>query len=512
MAELKKISENTNSSAESSNFKQMPHNIDAEQIIIGSLLINNESINKVGDFLLAEHFYQPIHQKLYATIHGLYDKGIIADPVTVKSSIQNDEAFTQVGGDEYLGHLLSLASGAMNLKDYGLYVYNLFISRSLIEISQDTIDDAFSSTGEERASKQIEAPEAKLFKLASEGQVESTFMPLKGSVTEAIRIAEIASRNDGLISGIPSKFIDMDNLLGGFNRPDLLILAARPSMGKTALALNFTLNAAEELQKLYKKQLEDFQNSEDRNNKDLQPKLGSVGFISLEMSAEQLSTRMLSMKTGINASSIRRGKLSRHERNDEFAKLIKASNDLADVPIYIDDTPALSISAVRTRARRLKRKYDLQFLVVDYLQLLRGSSKQAETNRVLEISEITMGLKAIAKELSIPVLALSQLSRAVEQRPDHRPQLSDLRESGSIEQDADIVMFIYREAYYKEREKPSDDNIEQMQQWQETMDRIDNISEVIIAKNRNGPISNVKLFFDKNTTRFTDFTESEVGG
>lgn len=508
MAELKQVTKDFDTSAKETDVQQMPHSIEAEQNVLGAILFNNEGINKVADFLVAEHFYLPIHQKIYQQIQNLYDKGIIADMVTLSNSLKNDEAFEEIGGDKYLKEMLSLSAGALNIKDYGLFIYNTYISRKLIEISNDTLDMAFNSQGHEAASAQIEFPESKLFKLASEGQVETSFSALKSSLTNAIKIAETASRNRGAISGVPTKFVDMDNLLGGFNKSDLIILAARPSMGKTALALNFALNGAEHLTEKYKEELEEFQNSENKNDKELEPQPGSVGFISLEMSAEQLATRMLSMKTGVNASNIRRGKLSRSDKNDEFAKLVKASNELSGIPIYIDDTPALSITAVRTRARRLKRKYNLQLLVVDYLQLLRGTTKQSTDNRVQEISEITMGLKAIAKELDIPVIALSQLSRKVEERTDHRPQLADLRESGSIEQDADIVMFIYREAYYKEREKPSDNNIEEMQKWQELMSHIDNVSEVMVAKNRNGPISNVKLFFDKNTTKFRDYIDS----
>ncbi len=507
MAELKQVTkEFTTRNEGDQTLRQMPHNIDAERIILGSVLINNEALNKVADFLIGEHFYLPIHQKLYGLVQGYYDKGIIADLVTLKNTLKSDEAFAEVGSEEYLKELLSVGAGAINLRDYGMFVYNTFISRQLINISQDALEDAFNVDGHEPAAKQIENTESKLFKLASEGNVESSFNPLKSAAVNAVKIAELATRNSGSISGIATKFIDMDNLLGGFNSPDLMILAARPSMGKTALALNFALNAAESLMEKHKAELKAFQKSDNKSDLDLEPKLGSVGFISLEMSAEQLATRMLSMKTGVNASNIRRGKLQVNDRIDEFSLLVRASNELAQVPIFIDDTPALTISAVRTRARRLKRKHNLQFLVVDYLQLLRGSSKQAETNRVLEISEITMGLKAIAKELEIPVMALSQLSRMVEQRADHRPQLSDLRESGSIEQDADIVMFIYREAYYKEREKPSDNDLEAMQKWQEVMARIDNVSEIILAKNRNGPISNVQLYFDKNTTKFKDYT------
>ncbi len=489
--------------------KKPPYNIEAEQFIVGAILNNNESINKVADFLLADHFYEPLHQKIYQAITGLYEKGIIANPVTLKNHFSNDPAMEEAGGANYLLRLTGLAGGIINVRDYAWIVYNLHISRSLINIGEELLEDAYNSTGEKNASSQIEKPEGMLFNLASTGYSDTNFTPIRNSLQTAIRVADLASKRDGAISGIQSSFKDIDALLGGFNKSDLIILAARPSMGKTALAINFAFNAAKYLKTEYEKQLEEYKLNPQSAE---EPKLGSVGVISLEMSAEQLATRMLSMKTDINAANIRRGKLNKSPHNDEFRKLLDASSELQGLPMFIDDTPALSISAIRTRARRLKRRHELSMLVIDYLQLIRGVEKKSEASRVQEISEITMGLKAIAKELDIPVIALSQLSRQVEQRPDKRPQLSDLRESGSIEQDADIVMFIYREAYYKEREKPSDDDMEAMQRWQETMSKIDNVSDILISKNRNGPIGNVRLFFDKNTTRFGNFEGVYVDG
>ena len=502
--EIDPATESKNLSEDS--YKKLPYNIDAEQYILGSILLNNEFINRVADFLLPEHFFETIHQRIFEVILNLYDKGISASPISLQNHFQDDEALKELGGSEYLAKLCSLAGSIVNVKDYGRIVYNLYISRKLIEFSQETINDAYKATGSERASEQIETPEGKLFALASEGNIESSFASISTSVKTAIEYADAASKLKGSISGVATNFSDMDNLLGGFNKSDLIILAARPSMGKTALALNFAYNGAEFLKNRYEADLKKYAELEIEERGE-EPKKGSVGFISLEMSAEQLATRMLSMDTGINASNIRRGKLSKTSQKDEFKKLLNASNKLNELPIFIDDTPALSISAVRTRARRLKRKYNLELLIVDYLQLLRGVGRKSQDSRVQEISEITMGLKAIAKELNIPVIALSQLSRQVEQRADHRPQLSDLRESGSIEQDADIVMFIYREAYYKEREKPSETETEQILKWQEEMDKVDSLSEIIIAKNRNGPIDNVQLYFDKSTTRFANYAE-----
>lgn len=485
---------------------QVPYNIDAEQYVLGGLLLNNQMLDRVGDFLLAEHFYEPVHQRIFDAIVKTIDKGIIANPVTLKNHFAKDSALEELGGNNYLMQLTSYASGVFGIKDYAVIVYNLYVSRKLIEISEETIEDCLKVNGSEGAASQIELPESKLFALSSEGTVSKGFDSINISVRESIAAAELASKDSSAISGIKTQFSDIDSLLGGLNKSDLIILAARPSMGKTALSLNYTVNAAEYLLEKYKKELQAYNELGADKNPNDEPKLGCVGFMSLEMSSEQLATRMLSMETGISANHIRRGKLSKSPDNNEFAKLVRAGQKINSLPIFIDDTPALTISAVRTRARRLKRKHNLELLIVDYLQLLRGVGRKSTDSRVQEISEISMGLKAIAKELNIPVLALSQLSRAVETRSDKRPQLSDLRESGSIEQDADIVKFIFREAYYKEREKPSESDTEKMAKWMEEMSKIDSLTEIIVAKNRHGPISNVTLFFDKNTTKFKDYT------
>ncbi len=473
-----------------------PHNIEAEQALLGSILMNNEVLNRVSDFLRAEHFFEPLHQRMYEAIERFIERGLVATAVTLKNQFEQDEAMQEMGGVAYLSRISSLASGVMDARSHASVVYSLAIARQLVDIGEEMVFSAKKSTGELRASEQIEQAEHKLFTLASEGNSDTNFAPLKFALIESIDTAEKASKRKGAISGIPMGFSDMDKLFGGMHNSDLMILAARPSMGKTALALNIALQAAEHLKHTHDEEL--------KKNPTSDHVMGSVGFISLEMSSEQLATRLLSIKTGINAGDIRRGRLDASPNNDEFAKLIQANQLLHDLPIYIDDTPALSTAALRTRARRLKRKHNLSFLVIDYLQLLRGVSEQSKTNRVQEISEISMGLKAIAKELNIPVMALSQLSRAVEQRPDKRPQLADLRESGSIEQDADQVMFIYREAYYIERKKPPE-GTETFHQWMEEMERVNNLAEIMMAKNRNGPVDNVTLFFDKTTTRFADY-------
>ncbi len=495
--------------AKASEYRELPHNVEAEQAVLGAVLINNEALNQVGDFLRAEHFFEPVHQRIYSTIERFQDRGLIASPVTLKNQFDQDEALTDLGGAAYLANLAGLAGGIFDVRDHASIVYSLAVSRQLIEIGGDMVTEAYKSGGEERASEQIERAEHRLFSLASQGNSDATFRMIRYALTEAIETADAASRRKGAISGIATKFLDVDDLLGGLHNSDLLILAARPSMGKTALALNLALNAAESLKEEFDAKEAAGELSED------EPRMpGAVGFVSLEMSAEQLTTRMLAMETGLNASNIRRGKL----KKDDFAKLVQGSNVLHQLPIYIDDTPAQSIAAIRTRARRLKRKHNLALLVVDYLQLLRGTSVQAQSNRVQEIAEITMGLKAIAKELNIPVLALSQLSRQVESRDSKRPQLSDLRESGSIELDADVVMFIYREAYYLERSMPhrpddpgSESYAADMAIWEEWMmkhgeryESVKNRTEIIVAKHRNGPVGNLQLVFDSNTTKFTN--------
>lgn len=461
----------------------LPSNIEAEKAILGAFLNNNEYINKVADFLLPEHFFVPLHRIIYQGILRFIERGMIANPITMKSLIEKDETFVKSGINciEYLSKLSINSATIVNLAPYAKEIHDSALRRDLISLSEESITDAHTPNAERTAFHMIESAEQKLFNLASLGISDAKIQPLRVSLTESINKIAIARKRGGKFSGITTGYFDLDQILGGMQDSDLLILAARPSMGKTSLAINIALNAAVS-----------FKNDTEEKI----PK--SVGVFSLEMSSEQLANRLLSMKTGINSSSIRTGAISK----DEFAILSKESANLNDIPIYIDDTPALSISAVRTRARRMKRQFNLGLLVVDYLQLLRGVSKN-DGNRVQEIGEISQGLKAIAKELNIPVIALSQLSRAVELREDKRPQLSDLRDSGNIEQDADIVMFIYREEYYLLRKKPTDGS-DEIVKWQQDMERAADIADIIIAKQRNGPTGNVSLRFDSRTTKFTN--------
>ncbi len=488
--------------AEAPAYREVPYNIEAEQAVLGAVLTNNDAFNRVGDFLRPAHFYEPVHCRIFEAIIAFMERGLIANPVTLRSRFEKDEALADIGGASYLAKIAGLASGIINVKDYARVVHDLHVSRSLIGIGQDILDDAYAEDGHHSSSEQIERAEHKLFTLAGEGGVERNFSPLREALKESLERANLAFNRQGAVNGVPTGLKDLDELLGGLQKSDLVILAARPSMGKTALAISMAINAVETLVR---------EAEEQRQETDEPRQPGAVGVFSLEMSAEQLAARLLAIKTGINANSIRRGRLHK----DEFARLVEANKALYTLPMFIDDTPALTISAIRTRARRMKRKHNLALLVVDYLQLIRGVSEVAQSNRVQEISEITMGLKAIAKELDIPVLALSQLSRAVEGREDKRPQLSDLRESGSIEQDADIVMFIYREEYYLERSKPRDprdssdegaQDTKSMMMWLEKngekYNAVKGKAEIMVSKHRNGPIGNVELFFDKTTTRF----------
>jgi len=471
-------------------YRQPPCNIEAEQALLGALLVNNEALQHIGDQLRAEHFFEPLHVRIFEAIQKFHDKGLIANPITLKHYFDQDAALADIGGGTYLAKLASSAITVINISDYSQTIYDLALKRQLIAIGEDVVNAAYTHQMDETAIKQIENAEQKLFVLSTEGMGDTGFRSIKHSITNAIRHAQFAFQHDGVV-GLTTGFIDMDRLLGGLHASDLLILAGRPSMGKTALVTNIA----------YKACLALAQEAKEKGKP--QKEVGSVGFFSLEMSAEQLSTRMLSSASELNSSKIFNGRIS----SEEFAHLVKVSNEMSTLPFFIDDTPALSISGLRTRARRLKRIHNLRLMVVDYLQLLRGSSASSQNNRVQEVSEITQGLKAIAKELSVPVIALSQLSRAVEQRPDKRPQLSDLRESGSIEQDADVVMFIYREEYYLSREQPNEGTPEH-EKWQIEMERALNVAEVIVAKHRNGPIDTVRLRFDGNLTQFDNLEQN----
>lgn len=463
-------------------YRQLPFNFEAEQGLLGALLIDNRTLEKVSDILKADHFHIPAHRRIYQAVQTLIERGQSATPVTLKGYFEQDEGLSAVGGAEYLADLAANVVTVVNARDYAQMLYDLHLRRELITLGEDIVNDSFTQTLDSDPHETISDAETRLFSLAKNGETRNGFISLRDSVVTAVEIAETAYQNEGHVTGVSTGLRDLDEKLGGLHKSDLLILAARPSMGKTALAVNIAFNAADR-----------FARSGGKEG-------GVVGFFSLEMSADQLATRILADQSGISGDAIRKGQITQ----DQFRSFVEASQRLSQVPLYIDDTPALSIGAVRTRARRLKRQFGLDVLVIDYLQLLQGSgSRQSEGNRVLEVSEITRGLKAIAKELEIPVIALSQLSRAVEQREDKRPQLADLRESGSIEQDADCVMFIYREEYYLSRAEPeigTDKHIE----WQERCTRAHNIAEVIVAKQRHGPIGPVRLFFDANYTRFSD--------
>ena len=464
------------------NYRVLPHNQEAEQGLLGVLLIDNRTLEKVSDILEPEHFFIPAHQRIYRAIVMLVERGQEASPTTLKNYFEKDDDLKDVGGAEYLADLASSVVSIVNAADYANLIYDLFLRRELIALGEDIVNESYDHNLESDARNTIEVTESKLFSLAESGQMQGGFVTLKDSVNVAIDMAQKAFQTDGNVTGVTTGLTDMDKLLGGLQPSDLLILAGRPSMGKTALATNLAYNAA----KAY---------AESGGEQG-----AVVGFYSLEMSSDQLATRILADCSNISGDAIRKGNV----KQEDFRAFVEASQKLSQVPLYIDDTPALSIGAVRTRARRLKRQHGLSMLVVDYLQLLRGTgSKQGMDNRVQEISEITRGLKAIAKELNIPVLALSQLSRAVEQREDKRPMLSDLRESGSIEQDADVVMFVYREEYYLSRAEP-EPGTEKHMQWQEKMETAHNIGECIIAKQRHGPIGSVRMHFDGHLTRFRD--------
>lgn len=471
-------------------FRQPPSAMEAEQALLGAILVNNDAMHHIGSLIRPEHFYAPVHQRIFAAVQGFFDKGLIASPITLKHHFDQDEGLKELGGGQYLARLAAAAGVVINVQDYSNLICDLAHKRSLISIGEDVVNIAYKSDLDLPATQQIEQAEQKLFHLASEGSAEGSFKQIKYSMIEAIERVEHAYRNNDRILGVPTKLADLDKLLGGLHKSDLIILAGRPSMGKTALATTIAHYAAEYFHQEWQK--------------DQSAKQQSVGFFSLEMSSEQLASRLLSGATNLNSGKLRKGDLTA----DEFAVLVKESNQLSQLPFHIDDTPALTIAALRARARRLKRVHNMGLLVVDYLQLVRGSTPNPQGNRVQEVSEITQGLKAIAKELDIPVLALSQLSRAVEQRDDKRPQLSDLRESGSIEQDSDVVMFVFREEYYHMRKEPRRDTPEHTA-WQAEGEKIFGLAEIIVAKHRNGPIGNVSLSFQSNTTKFSDLARGE---
>ena len=463
----------------------VPHSIEAEQQILGAILTNNDLFDRVASIVRAEHFYDPVHARIFETAAARIAKNNLASPVTLKAFLEDDAGLAELGGPAYLVRLAGAAISSFAVRDYAEMIYDLAIRRELINVGNDIAAKAARVDVDSEPREQIVEAEQKLYALAEQGQTEQGFQSFLTAVTDAVKVANAAYQREGGLAGVSTGLVDMDKKLGGLHRSDLLILAGRPSMGKTSLATNVAFNIA----RAYKKGIT-------ASGEEGAVDGGVVGFFSLEMSAEQLATRILSEVAEIPSNQIRRGDFT----ESEFRRIVDAAKELEAAPLFIDDTPALPISQLAARARRLKRTHGLDALFVDYLQLVRGTGRSE--NRVNEISEITMGLKAIAKELDIPVIALSQLSRQVENREDKRPQLSDLRESGSIEQDADVVMFVFREEYYKEREKPGDHELEKMGIWQEEMERLHGKAEVVIGKQRHGPIGTVELSFEGQFTRF----------
>ncbi len=483
-----------------------PANTEAEQALLGAILINNAAYSRVQEFLLPEHFANAVHGRIYAAIGKLTDRGQIANSVTLKNLFDQDGALAEIGGAQYLGRLAASAVTIINAETYGRTILDLHLRRELITLGQDVVNEAYRQDLDDPAPIQIERAEAKLFELATTGEAEGGFRQFRYALIDAIEMAEAAFKREGRTVGVVTGFTDLDKKLGGLNRSDLVIVAGRPSMGKTSLATNIAFHAAS--------------NYRAARTPDGRPDLSRpaedgavIGFFSLEMSAEQLATRLLAEESGVSSDRIRRGDV----RREDFDKFVAASQRLNQLPLFIDDTPALSVTALRTRARRLKRQHGLGLIVVDHIQLMRPSAgSRAVENRVQEISEITRGLKAIAKELDVPVLALSQLSRAVENREDKRPMLADLRESGTIEQDADVVMFIFREEYYLTRGEPtrrpdeSDDKFnDRYERWKNRCEATYGLAEIIVAKQRHGPIGTIKLHFEAETTKFDNFIGPE---
>ena len=462
------------------NFEELPNNIEAEQSVIGTILVSNEIFDEINTIISSKNFYDPMHQKIFGAIENLIYKGMLANPITLKNYFENEKDDLNV--PDYLVKVTKFSTSSRQAIEYSRIIYDMFVRRELIKISEGTIDSAKLKDLNISGKNIIENSEKLLFDLAEKGSFNSSLVKFDEALKFTIEMATNAYKNEEGIVGVPTGLTDIDDRLGGLHKSDLIIIAGRPSMGKTALATNIAFNAASKLQESGKK--------------------STVAFFSLEMSSEQLSTRILAEQSRIKSNDIRRGKIS----DEQFDKFIETSKNISELPLYIDETPAISIAAVSNRARRIKRLFGLEMIVVDYIQLMRGPANNAN-NRVQEISQITQGLKAIAKELSVPVLALSQLSRAVEQRDDHKPLLSDLRESGSIEQDADVVMFVYRAAYYLERKEPQAATVEHAE-WQAKMSEIAHLAQIIIAKQRHGPTGNVDLEFEAMFTKFKDIQTS----
>ena len=450
------------------NFKELPNNVEAEQSVIGSILVTNEIFDEINTIISNINFYDPMHQKIFNAIESMIYKGMLANPITLKSYFENEK--DELNIPEYLVKITKFSTSKI--------IYDMFVRRELIKISENIIDSAKENDLESNGQNIIENSEKLLYDLAEKGTFSSSLIKFDDAMKQTIEMASAAYKNEGGIVGVPTGLRDLDDKLGGLHQSDLVIIAGRPAMGKTSLATNIAFNSA--------------QNILNNGSK------STVAFFSLEMSSEQLSTRIISEQARIGSNDIRRGRIS----DEQFDQFLETSKNISELPLFIDETPALSIAAMSNRARRIKRLHGLDLIVVDYIQLMKGSLNNKD-GRVQEISQITQGLKAIAKELGVPVLALSQLSRQVEQRDDHKPQLSDLRESGSIEQDADVVMFVYREGYYLQRKEPREATVEHAE-WQAKMNEVAHLAEIIIGKQRHGPIGKVTLEFEERFTKFKD--------
>jgi replicative DNA helicase len=467
-------------------YRTAPHNIEAEQSLLGAILVNNEALYRVSDFLEPQHFFEPIHQQVFDISRSLIRTGKLASPVTLKTFLPPDIDIAGLNPSQYLARLAAEATTIINAADYGRTVYDLAVRRDLIQIGEDMVNVAFDAPVDFAPREQIEDAERRLYELAETGRYGGGFQKFESALTTALEMAAHAYQRDGKLSGLATGLTDLDNKLGGLQKSDLIIVAGRPGMGKTALATNIAYNIA----RAWRGEVQPDGHIATVNG-------GIVGFFSLEMSAEQLATRIIAEQASIPSSMIRRGNIDQRD----FEKLKDVTVELQNLPLFIDETGGLSIAQLAARARRLKRQRGLDLLVIDYIQLLQGSNRRANEGRVQEVTEITTSLKALAKELNVPIMALSQLSRQVENRDDKRPQLSDLRESGSIEQDADVVMFVFREEYYLTNKEPRPGTDEHIK-WQAEMASVHGKAEVIIGKQRHGPTGSVNLQFDAAVTRF----------
>ncbi len=454
---------------------ELPNNIEAEQSVIGSILLTNEIFDEISLIISSKNFYDPMHQKIFGAIESLIYKGMLANPITLKNHFENEK--DELNIPEYLVKITKFSTSSRQSIEYSKLIYDLFVKRELIKISDNIIDTAKLNDLEHDGQQIIENFEKSLFDLAEKGSFNSSIVKFDEAMRQTIEMASNAYKNEEGIVGVPTGLRDLDDRLGGMHKSDLIIIAGRPSMGKTALATNIAFHSAKNIQEEGRK--------------------SCIAFFSLEMSSEQLSTRILAEQSRIKSNDIRRGKIS----EEQFDKFIETSKNIAELPLFIDETPAITIAALSNRARRIKRINGLDLIVIDYIQLMKGTS--FKDGRVQEISEITQGLKALAKELSVPVLALSQLSRAVEQRDDKKPLLSDLRESGSIEQDADVVMFVFRESYYLKNKEPRPATVEHAE-WQAKMNEISHLAELLILKQRHGPTGTIMLEFEEMFTKFKD--------